>query len=209
MRRAVTTALVGAALVLAGCSGEDDTGTAATSAPGDAPGSTDEGGAATTDAPAGDGTTTDEDASTTAGPGTEDGVEGGEEGQAAADVAKDFLVAMVDADPRACDHLLSFTDLDRPMTEVESDHEMCVELLPEVLKAETEAQGLDAEAAQALESLEITGADVDGDTAVVDGDNYSDAFADAMGQSQITLRRIDGAWYVDLDHSFGTSPTGR
>ncbi|RIK11597.1 MAG: hypothetical protein DCC50_14235 [Acidobacteria bacterium] len=207
----MTTALVGAALVLAGCSGEDDTGTAATSAPGDASGDasggTDEGDAATTDAPAGDGTTTD-DASTTAGPGTEDGVEGGEEGQAAADVAKDFLVAMVDADPRACDHLLSFTDLDRPMTEVESDHEMCVELLPEVLKAETEAQGLDPAAADALQDLQISGADVDGDTAVVDADNYPEDFAAAMGGTKITLKRVSGDWYVDLDNSFATPTDG-
>lgn len=203
MRHALTTTLVGAALVLAGCSGGGDGDATGTTAPVDAPAGTAGEGAATTGAPGG---TTDGSAATG---GPEGGVEGGEDGQAAADVAKEFLVAMVEADPRACDHLLSFTDIQRPMTAVDSDHEMCVELLPEVLKAETEAQGLDAEAAQALESLEITGADVDGDTAVVDGDNYSDAFADAMGQSQITLRRIDGAWYVDLDHSFGTSPTGR
>ena len=204
MRHALTTTLVGAALVLAGCSGGGDGDATGTTAPGDAPAST--GGPGTETGAPGDGTT--EGSAATEGP-DEGGVEGGEDGQAAADVAKEFLVAMVEADPKACDYLLSFTDIQRPMTAVDSDHEMCVELLPEVLKAETEAQGLDADAAQALESLEITGADVDGDTAVVDGDNYSDAFADAMGESQITLKKIDGGWYVDLDHSFGTAPTGR
>lgn len=208
MRRAATTALVGGALVLAGCSGQEAApDTPATSTPGEASAATGDGGAAATGPTGSQQETATDEGSTTAGPDAA-GVEGGEEGQAAADVAKDFLVAMVDADPRACDYLLSFTDLDRPMTEVASDHEMCVELLPEVLKAETKAQGLDPDAADALAGLQITGAHVDGDTAVIDADNYPQEFAAAMGDTTITLKRVADDWYVDLDNSFSTPTSG-
>lgn len=200
MRRALTTALVGGALVLAGCS--VDAGPGTPTAPGELPAST---GVPATDAPTDEDEAPADGAPATAAPGDADG---GEEGQAAADVAKAFLLAMVDADPKACDYLLSFTDVERPMTEVRSDHETCVELLPEVLKAETQSQGLDPEAAAALEGLQITGADVDGDTAVVGADHYADEFAEAMGQTTITLKRIDGDWYVDLDNSFATPTDG-
>ncbi|AXH97224.1 hypothetical protein [Ornithinimicrobium avium] len=203
MRRALTTALAVSALVLAGCSGDEDPGTTPSTAPGDAPAST---GAPAPTAPTDAVEETSDETSSTADPDAGGEVEGGEEGQAAADVAKEFLLAMVDADPRACDYLLSFTDIERPMTAVKADHEMCVELLPEVLKAETEAQGLDPAAAAALQGLQITGADVDGDTAVVDGDNYAEEFAEPMGRTTITLKQIDGEWYVDLDNSFA-APT--
>lgn len=208
MRQALTTTLVGAALVLAGCSGDGDGDGAApgTTAPGDptvstAGEDTDAGGTAPVDGSA----STDGAPSTADAPPAADGVEGGEDGQAAADVAKAFLLTMVDADPKACDYLLSFTDIQRPMTEVESDYDMCVELLPEVLAAETQAQGLDADAVEALENLQITGADVQEDTAVVDADNYGDEFAESMGDTKITLKKIGGQWYVDLDHSFATA----
>ena len=203
MRRAPGAAAAVAALVLVGCTDDEPATDGATS-----PAPT---GAAQTASPEGEGQTataapTGEDGtSSTAGPG---GVEGGEDGQAAADVAAAFLVAMVNAEPEACDHLLSFTDLERPMTDVEADYEMCTELLPEVLRAETEAQGLDddEQVAAELEGLVIRGADVDGDTAVVDADNYPPDLATSMGDAAMTLKRIDDRWYVDLDNSF-TTPT--
>lgn len=225
MRRAIgaATALTLSALVLTGCSG-DDPSPAPTSAPGGTSASTagtdgDEGAADGTDggqqsAPgADDGSddgSDDESSTATVAPGDAgdagdagdgDG-EGGADGQAAADVAAAFLVAMVNAEPEACDYLLSFTDLERPMTDVRSDHEMCTELLPEILRAETEAQGLDAEIAAELDGLVIDGADVDGDTAVVDADNYPPDLATSMGDAAMTLKRIDDRWYVDLDNSF-------
>lgn len=150
----------------------------------------------------------DEAAPTTAAPESEPTeIEGGEDGQAAADVARDFLVAMVNAEPAACDHLLSFIDTERPMTDVPSDHDLCVDLLPEVLRAETEAQGLGADVASSLEGLVIRGADVQGEAAVVDADNYPPDLADAMGDAEVRLKKIDGRWYVDLDSSFAV-PTG-
>lgn len=129
----------------------------------------------------------------------EDEVEGGAEGQAAADRAKEFLLALVAADEGACDLLVSFSDPELPMTAVGSDLELCRTQLPVTMAATVEAQGLDEDGVAALEEMEITGADVQGDTAVVDRDNYSPLFADAMGDSTITLRSIDGRWYVDPD----------
>lgn len=155
--------------------------------------------AATATSPADDaGATTApaDDAAGTAAPGD---VEGGADGQAAADRAKAFLIALVSADEEACDMLLSFTDLERPMTDVPSDLELCQTQLPATMQATVEAQGLDEEGVAILETMRITGADVQGDTAVVDKDNYSPLFADAMGDSTITLKKIDGEWYVDID----------
>lgn len=199
MRRATgaAIALTLSAVVLAGCSGDDPS---PTTAPTPAPT-----GVGQSEAPDGEVQTA------TAAPGEADGAgstaapedgDGGADGQAAADVAAAFLVAMVNAEPEACDYLLSFTDLERPMTDVRSDHEMCTELLPEILRAETEAQGLDAEIAAELDGLVIDGADVDGDTAVVDADNYPPDLATSMGDAAMTLKRIDDRWYVDLDNSF-------
>lgn len=219
MRRAPMIAAAAAALALSGCSGDvapspaptangspDDDAATAHGGPADdeadpasstAPGEDD----AATAAPEGDG------AQATADPGDVDpgdagDARGGADGQAAAEVAQAFLAAMVDADAAACDHLVSFSDVQRPMTDVEEDYDLCVELLPLVLAEEVEAQGLDEEGASVLEAMEITGADVDGDTAVVGRDNVSPLFADSLGEETITLTRIDDRWYVDLDRSF-------
>ncbi|WP_122261222.1 hypothetical protein [Ornithinimicrobium cerasi] len=130
-------------------------------------------------------------------------VEGGADGQAAADVAKEFFVASVLAEPEACDLLISFTDPETPMVEVETDLEQCRQILPAAMSADVEAQGLDSEEQIAiLEAMQISGAEVDGDTATVDKDNLSELFQDALGEEVITLTRIDGTWYVDLDRSF-------
>ena len=133
-----------------------------------------------------------------------DEVEGGEEGQAAADVAKAFYVAMIDADVTVCDHLLSFSDASTPMKDHPSDYQTCQELLPEVLERDVAPEG-DEELKAIVEAMQIRGADVQGDTAVVDADNYSELFAQTVGQDPITLRKVDDAWYIDLDHSFQTT----
>lgn len=225
MRRATgaAIALTFAALVLAGCTGDDPSSTSASSPGGTTAGTAaDEGdgdgtdGAPQTGGTDGDAGSADDDGAdgeattATATPGDAGDAadaEGGADGQAAADVAAAFLVAMVNAEPEACDYLLSFTDLERPMTAVRSDHEMCTELLPEILRAETEAQGLDAEMAAELDGLVIDGADVEGDTAVVDADNYPPDLATSMGDAAMTLKRIDDRWYVDLDNSFAVPTT--
>lgn len=169
----------------------------ATTAPGDDTAS------ATSQTPADDASATTAPTTTpadgAAGTASPEDVEGGADGQAAADRAKAFLIALVSADEEACDMLLSFTDLERPMTDVPSDLELCQTQLPATMQATVEAQGLDEEGVAILETMRITGADVQGDTAVVDKDNYSPLFADAMGDSTITLKKIDGEWYVDID----------
>ncbi|MGD8200293.1 hypothetical protein ACQE98_06495 [Ornithinimicrobium sp. W1679] len=220
MRRAPLIVLTVAALTLSGCSGDRSpeappapTGDAAPEDPAPTDGATGAGDDAGGSTAGPDGTDpgtdpgTDGDA-TTGGADTSratvdpEEVEGGEDGQAAADVAQAFVAAMVRADPAACDHMVSFSDVQRPMSEVEEDQELCAELLPVVLAEEVDAQGLDEEGATMLAGMEITGAEVDGDTAVVDRDNVSPLFADSLGEETITLTRIEGRWYVDLDRSF-------
>lgn len=210
MRRAILPALAASALLLTGC--DDSTSSAdpttpeetapvtqapTTQATDDAEETQDA--AAPTDDAAGVTTGPDDAASTTA-PGERE-IQGGEDGQAAADVVKSFFIAMVEADPAVCDHLLSFTDPTRAMPDHPSDYETCQELLPPVLERDVAPEG-DAELAGIIGAMNIYGADVDGDTAVVDEDNYSELFAQTVGSEPITLRRIDGSWYIDLDHSF-------
>lgn len=211
MRRHLLTLIAAPALLLGACSGEEAKVTEASTpvtTPGalrptddatvttqgdDAPSSAP---APATSAPATSTPTTDDDqASASAHP----DVEGGAEGQAAADRAKAFLLSLVKADPAACDLLLSFTDPEQPMTAVESDLELCRTQLPETMRSTVEAQGLGEEGVAILEAMQITGAQVDGDVAVIDQDNYSELFAEAMGDSTITLRRLGGEWYVDID----------
>lgn len=214
MRRTLTAVVASAALLLAACDGDiaDDaaTGDAGTDAavapaatqtdapvPDDAPDGQD-----ATTAPVDDTAVTD-DAAATQAPG-DDSVMGGEEGQAAASRAKEFLMALVTADPEACELLLSFSDPERPMASVPSDLELCQTQLPATMEATVEAQGLGEDGIAVLESMQIRGADVQGDTAVVGRDNYSPLFAEAMGDSTITLKRIDDEWYVDLDAYLAT-----
>lgn len=206
MRRALATALTVPALLLAGCTddgGSDSTPTrtTATSAePTNAAEAAEETATETTEPVDDTAPTTGDGTATTQDPGE---VEGGEDGQAAADVAKAFFVASVEASPAACDHLISFTDPEVPMVDVESDLELCREVLPAAMTAEIEGQELgDEEQAQILDAMRITGAQVDGDTAVVDADNLSELFKDTLGDEVITLKRIAGTWYVDLDNSF-------
>ncbi|OLT18414.1 hypothetical protein BJF80_15575 [Serinicoccus sp. CUA-874] len=133
-----------------------------------------------------------------------DGAEGGEDGQAAADRAKEFLLGLVDADPATCDLMLSFSDPTVPMRDAPEDLELCEAQLPETMSAAVEAQGLGEEGRGILEAMQITGAAVDGDTAVIDEDNYSELFAESMGGSTITLVKIDGDWFVDVDRFLAT-----
>lgn len=209
MRRTLLTLLAVPALALGACSdGDGEVVEPTTASTPDAPVDVDDEADETEDAPADDDETTDagdpttdDTASATTAPGE---VEGGEDGQAAADRAKEFLLALVTADAAACSMLLSFTDSERPMTDVPSDLELCETQLPATMESTIEAQGLGEEGVAILEAMTITGADVQGDTAVVDQDNYSPLFAEAMGDSTITLHRIGGEWYVDLDAYLAT-----
>lgn len=209
MRRTLTAAVASGALLLAACDSDADpddptagntaTEVVAPTTQAPPPADSDD---ATTTAPL-DGAPATDEAPATQAPG-DDEVIGDEEGQAAAARAKAFLMALVTADPAACDLLLSFSDPERPMTAVPSDLELCQTQLPATMEATVEAQGLGEDGVAVLESMQIQGADVDEDTAVVGRDNYSPLFAEAMGDSTITLKRIDGEWYVDLDAYLAT-----
>lgn len=208
MRGTLTAAVASAVLLLAACDGDatdgttsGETGTQVVSPTTQAPPPADSDDVATT-APVDAAPATDE-APATQAPG-DDAVMGGAEGQAAAARAKAFLMALVTADPAACDLLLSFSDPERPMATVPSDLELCQAQLPATMEATVEAQGLGEDGVAVLESMQIQGADVQGDTAVVGRDNYSPLFAEAMGDSTITLKRIDDEWYVDLDAYLAT-----
>ncbi|GAA5166839.1 hypothetical protein [Ornithinimicrobium tianjinense] len=218
MRRAIATALTVPTLLLAACSDGDDGGT--TPPPASSTSSTSDGTAVTVDPPSTDGATqTADDTAATGGPtgdatastaAPSDGeggeAEGGEEGQAAADVAQAFFVAYIQADPDACDLLLSFSDPSVPMADAEDDLEVCREVLPAAVSGEVDAQQVDAqEQAEILEATQIRGAAVDGDSAVVDRDNLSELLQDVLGDEVIALRKVDGTWYVDLDRSFQTT----
>lgn len=147
--------------------------------------------AATTEEPA------DDAEATSAGPA--DGEDaGGAEGQAAADRTKEWLVAFVNGEDGVCDLMMDLTS-DGPMKDSETDREVCLNIFPDMA-----SELFDAEMAGIIESMEINGADVDGDTAVVDKDNFSPLFAKGMGENIITLQKVDGEWFVDMNESFNS-----
>ncbi|MDQ3357530.1 MAG: hypothetical protein M3520_01420 [Actinomycetota bacterium] len=231
MRRVLVTALAVPVLLLSACGGDDDPevvepGTSDTTSEepaetttddaaettDDAQETTEEPAETTTEEPAETTTeepaetTTDDAAETTEEPdeptddaaGTTGGGEGeatGEE-QAAADRTKQWLVAFVNGDDEVCDYMLDLTS-EGPMTESQSDMDICVNLIPSLA-----GDMFDAEMAGIIESMEINGATIEGDTAVVGRDNFSEMFGEGIGDQEITLKLIDGEWYVDLQNSF-------
>lgn len=204
MKRRLMALLAAPALALGACSGDDGDAVEVSDPVGtvteaDADSEADSG-AATAEADTTTATADDAASTTQAG----DEVEGGAEGQAAADRAKEFLLALVDADPAACDLMLSFSDADRPMAEVSDDLELCRTQLPDTMAGAVEAQGLGEEGRSILEAMQITGADVQADTAVIDQDNYSALFAESMGEASITLVKIDDQWFIDVDRFLQT-----
>lgn len=207
MRRSLMALMAAPALLLGACDDGaevvEPTEQAPATADADANGADD---AAQTTSPAGssdDEAAADDSAVTSGAP---DEVEGGEDGQAAADRAKEFLLALVDADPAACTLMLSFTDTTQPMAQVPEDLELCRQQLPETMSAAVEAQGLGEEGRDILGAMQISGAEVnaEGDTAVIDEDNYSELFAESMGDSTMTLVKIDGEWFVDVERFLET-----
>lgn len=193
MRRVLVTALAVPVLLLSACGGDDDPevvepGTSDTTSEEPAESTTDDA-AETTEEP-------DEptgDAAETTGGG--EGQATGEE-QAAADRTKQWLVAFVNGDDEVCDYMLDLTS-EGPMTESQSDMDTCVKTIPSLA-----GNMFDAEMAGIIESMEINGATIEGDTAVVGRDNFSEMFGEGIGDQEITLKLIDGEWYVDLQNSF-------
>lgn len=156
-------------------------------------------------------TTTEDTATETTAPPPDDASDtsaggeamGGKEGQAAADRTEEFLIALVNADPKLCDTMLNLQST-APMKDSPDDLKMCQdELIPTLDK---QMKGLLPEGqAEILDDLEINGAKVDGDTATVTEDNYDGAigkgFAQGFGQD-VTLQNVEGEWYVDFQKTF-------
>ena len=137
-------------------------------------------------------TTTDDTATE-----TDDGGEAASgDGQAAADRTKEWLVAFVNGEESVCDMMLDLSS-EGPMKDSETDYQLCLTTFPSMA-----SEMFDAEMAGIIESMEITGAEVTGDTAIVGKDNFSDMFSASMGDQVITLKMIDGEWFVDMNESF-------
>ena len=157
--------------------------------------------APTTEEPAEDSETTEapgDDAEATQAPGAGGEGEGGAEGQAAADRAKEWLVAFVNAEESVCDMMMDL-DSEGPMVDNQAHYDVCVSTFP---SQAGELFGDTPELAGIIESMEIKGADVQGDTAVIDKDNFSQLFAEGMGNQVITLQKFDGEWLIDMNESF-------
>ncbi len=119
--------------------------------------------------------------------------EGGKEGKAAAGRTEEFFVAMANADPAICELLLDF-DGSTPMKDSKENLKVCAQILV------PELEGLISEdEAAIIDLIEINGADVDGDTATVDKDNFSELFAQGFGDASIGLKKVDDEWYVDAN----------
>lgn len=222
MRRSLVSALVVPAFLLSACGGDEpsvdeaappaetaeettmemappetaeetqapaDDATATTEAPPEA--------AAETEAPADEATATTGAGDTAEQTGAAGGPPGGEDGEAAAAVTKDFLVALATADPEVCQLIISVTG-EGPMSDSPDQVQICEdELVPslEGMMSEDEAA--------IIELIEISGAQVDGDSATVSGENFDELFAAGFGEDEIALRKFEDEWYIDLENSFG------
>lgn len=216
MRRALVIAVAIPALALSACSSaeeespSDDTeASTATQAPvDDAAMTSDTAMTTATSEPGGDqaGATGDSAAATgdsAADTGGSDvDVEGGSDGQAAADVTKKFITALSQSDPSMCDYMANLQgDGTGPLKDDQELLDICKETIP----AQTEG-AITQEQAAILGAMEISGADVQGDTATVDKDNFSDLFAAGFAEQTFVLKKFDGEWFIDTGLSTLTAP---
>lgn len=195
MRRTLVTLLAVPALLLAGCGDDAPVVTDPTTAPTeDAP---------ATDEPTETGEPTDTDPTETDSP--EDATETDEptetaggstaDGQAAADRAKAWLVAFASGEDEVCDLMLDLSS-EGPMAESQSDYDICLAMIPA-----TAGSIFTPEIASVIAAIEINGAEVSGDEAVVDSRHFSELFAEGFGNTAIRLKQVDGEWYVDFTNS--------
>ncbi len=125
----------------------------------------------------------------------DDGNAAGDEG-AVADRTEEWLVAFVSGDEAVCDYMLDLSS-DGAMKDSDTDYELCKSTIPGMA-----ADMFPQDMVGIIESIEIDGATIDGDTATVGKDNFSETFAEGFGDKEINLKKVDGEWYVDLQNSF-------
>ncbi|MGB3186928.1 MAG: hypothetical protein WBG36_00320 [Ornithinimicrobium sp.] len=197
MRRSLIAALAAPVLFLSACGSDDDPAVEEASAEETSEEATEEPTEETTEEteePTED--TVEETEEPTQGGSGE--AEGGEEGAEVAAVTEQFMVALANADPRICDVMLdAFNGSTQPMTASQESMQLCEQVIPASLDGV-----ITEEQAQIIELIEVMGADVQGDTATVDKDNFSELFAQGFGDEAIQLKKVDGEWYVDLENSF-------
>lgn len=116
---------------------------------------------------------------------------GSSDEDSAAKAAEDFIHAYADGDEKACD-LMTSEDGSKPLKDDQSTYDECkgsASQMPQIL----------GESAQKMKDTKITGAEVDGDTATVKKEHIDGPLADeAKDDEGMTLKKIDGDWYVDL-----------
>ncbi len=208
MRRALVIAVAIPALAVSACSSDEETtptdragATTATQAPDDAATTTSDTALTTsTSAPSDDASETTGDSAGATGDaaeetgGPDDDVEGGADGQAAADVTKEFITAIANADPDMCTLM---ADLQGEGTGPLKDDKELLDICKTTIPGQTKGEITDEQAA-ILGVMEISGADVQGDTAKVDKDNFSDLFAAGFGEQTFVLKKYDDDWFIDL-----------
>lgn len=131
--------------------------------------------------------------------------------EAAAARAETFLTRLLAADDSACDLVVSVQEPLTPMTDVPQDLELCRTQLPTTVREQLAAQGAGSTAPEEMTEVRITGADIDAtdpSTAVVGPGHVEGPLAEALGDSVITLRDLDGTWYVDLEQSLSPPEDG-
>ncbi len=117
------------------------------------------------------------------------------DGQAAADRTEEFLVAVLTADPGFCQLVVGFTG-DAPLAESPDQLQLCEDELIPQLQADVEEQD-----AGSIETMQVGGASIDGDTARVSSDNFGGPVPEGFRGADIVLRRFNEQWYVDLGQS--------
>lgn len=151
-----------------------------------------------TGAPADDATQTSEGGDTA----EQTGAAGGADGEAAAARTEEFFLAVSTASPELC-NLIVGPEGDAPINASEQDLALCEEQLVPQLE-----QTVTPEIRSVFELVEVSGAQVDGDTATVGAENFNEIFAQALGDQEIILLRFDDQWYVDIENSGLFSPGG-
>lgn len=141
------------------------------------------------------GATQDDEAEDTDGDDSAAGEPATGDEQAAADRTKEWFIAFVNGDETVCDMSLDFIgDNTTALKDNEQNYQACTDMIPTLVSS----AGLTPEMASIFEGMEINGATVQGDTATVTKENFSELFADAFDDTEIKLKNIDGEWYVDL-----------
>lgn len=145
------------------------------------------------------GATQDDEAEDTDGDDSAAGESASGDEQAAADRTKEWFVAFVSGDEAVCDMMLDFLgDNTTPLKDNQANHDMCTNMIPGMV-----GDMFTPEMVSVIESMEINGATIEGDTATVGKDNFSEMFAEGFGDTEIKLKNIDGEWYVDMNSLSG------